>query len=265
MEWLELGLPEALHPHLKGQIWARSDIGRSACEVFLLSGEQGARYLKLTKNQGPAAVELRREAMAMTCLRDRLPVPQVICFAENEHWLCLLTAALPGRMVCDDTYLVQPELAVAVLAAALRQVHEAPREVLSFSYTLQDKLNIAGQRVAQNLVEREDWEPETAARFATPQTLLRYLESHRPHTADLVVTHGDFCLPNVLGVDEEPVGLCDLGGVGLDDPWQDIALCLRSLHYNLGTDAYDEKLLEALQCTMDVQRYQYYLLLDELF
>ena len=33
--------------------------------------------------------------------------------------------------------------------------------------------------------------------------------------------HGDFCLPNILAVDDKVVGFIDLGDSGIGDPWRD--------------------------------------------
>jgi kanamycin kinase len=60
--------------------------------------------------------------------------------------------------------------------------------------------------------------------------------------ADLVVCHGDYCLPNVFLSDTEPTGYLDLGAVAVGDRWLDLAIGLRSLEHNLGTGLQDDYL-----------------------
>jgi len=47
-----------------------------------------------------------------------------------------------------------------------------------------------------------------------------------------VLTHGDFCLPNILIKNGKLSGFIDLGKTGTGDRWMDIALCYRSLKHN---------------------------------
>jgi kanamycin kinase len=58
--------------------------------------------------------------------------------------------------------------------------------------------------------------------------------------ADLVVCHGDYCLPNVFLEDGEATGYLDLGDVAVADRWLDLAIGLRSLDYTLGPGYEDE-------------------------
>ncbi|TMC97134.1 MAG: hypothetical protein E6J05_12600 [Chloroflexi bacterium] len=49
-----------------------------------------------------------------------------------------------------------------------------------------------------------------------------------------VLTHGDYCLPNILVVDGRLTGLIDVGGAGLGDPQDDLAAGVWTLQYNYG-------------------------------
>lgn len=88
-----------------------------------------------------------------------------------------------------------------------------------------------------------------------------------------MISHGDFCLPNVFVNDAGLTGLIDLGKSGTADKCQDIALCYRSLSNNY-SGAYDgikypgfqdEMLFDALEISPDRELIRYYILLDELF
>lgn len=89
-----------------------------------------------------------------------------------------------------------------------------------------------------------------------------------------MLTHGDYCLPNILTDGKKITGYIDLGKTGPADRWQDLALCMRSLRsnfngrYNGGHahKGYDDRMLtDALGIPVDEEKQRYYLLLDELF
>ena len=84
-----------------------------------------------------------------------------------------------------------------------------------------------------------------------------------------MLSHGDFCLPNVFVESQQLSGLIDLGRTGVADRWQDIALCWRSLKHNYSGKVYEnfdpDCLFDALGIVPDREKLNYYILLDELF
>ena len=98
--------------------------------------------------------------------------------------------------------------------------------------------------------------------------LLVWLEQNRP-AEQPVLSHGDFCLPNVFLSDGRVTGFIDLGHCGIADRYQDIALCCRSLRHNLEETAHvpfdEDRFFRALGVERDAEKIRYYILLDELF
>lgn len=87
-----------------------------------------------------------------------------------------------------------------------------------------------------------------------------------PNLLTKVLSHGDFCLPNVLAQGDSICGFIDLGRAGVADKWQDIALCYRSLQHNFdGTygSSYEGfepgALFEVLGIEPDWEKIRYYL------
>lgn len=70
--------------------------------------------------------------------------------------------------------------------------------------------------------------------------------------------HGDFCLPNILAEDGEITGFIDTEAAGIGDPWLDIAWCIWSYEYNLGTKEYTNILLDELGVEYDKEKYELY-------
>lgn len=76
---------------------------------------------------------------------------------------------------------------------------------------------------------------------------------------DLVVCHGDACTPNwLLSPAREFIGTVDLGGVGVDDRWADIAPAIQSLAWN-GMAGTEEDFLAGYAITWDDEKLARYL------
>jgi len=141
--------------------------------------------------------------------------------------------------------------------------------------SLENKLALAEYFVNHNLVDVEDAEPSTFGPdgFENPKELLKWLKENQPKNFEPVLSHGDFCLPNVFFEGENLSGLIDLGDLGVADKYQDIALCHRSLKHNFngsfGGKIYEDfnadLLFEKLGLEPDWEKIRYYTLLDELF
>lgn len=84
-----------------------------------------------------------------------------------------------------------------------------------------------------DLVDLNNVEPETFGPngFANPQELLNWLKNNRSDE-DIVLTHGDYCLPHIFVKENEISGFIDNGKMGPADRWQDIAIVIRSLKHN---------------------------------
>lgn len=102
--------------------------------------------------------------------------------------------------------------------------------------------------------------------------LLQWLYDNQPKE-EPVLSHGDFCLPNIFGTGTQITGYIDLGMTGIADRWCDIAICHRSLFHNYAGrygnkvySGYDDMLLfKELGIEPDWEKIRYYILLDELF
>ena len=115
-------------------------------------------------------------------------------------------------------------------------------------------------------------QPETygAGGFASPEALLAWLKANRPPET-LVMSHGDFCLPNILADEKGIVGFIDLGQAGCADRWRDLDQGLWSMWANttglFGGRArtFDrDTLFSALNLPLDEEKLRYYSLLSEL-
>ena len=258
-------LPECILPHVAGRSYVLDEVGHSGSTIALFDD----RVLKIEPDGEDGAAALRM----MTWLEGRVPVPRVIASARENGLCYTLMTRITGEMACAPQLMRAPQTLAGILADALRMLWRVPVTDCPVRCTLDEKLRRARARVETGLVDTDNVEPETfgPGGFESPAALLSWLETHRP-PEDVVLSHGDFCLPNVFIENGRVSGLIDLGRAGTADRWQDIALCLRSLRDNargrFGTvcPGFDEELLlRRLGMAPDREKIRYYLLLDELF
>ncbi|MFC5264717.1 phosphotransferase [Kribbella qitaiheensis] len=206
---------------LPGSGWEPVTVGESAAEVF-------RRGDVFAKRCGAAGVpELRDERDRVEWLAGTgLPGAEVVGWVESLDGACLLTTAVRGVAAAE---LPWSRALSDSLAGVIRSLHEFPAEKCPFERRLQDVVSQAEDVVRRGAVNpnflTDEW------RQVRPEDLLAkiYAEvSARAEVpaADLVVCHGDACLPNVLFDPDtlECTGLIDLGRLGIADRHSDLAL-----------------------------------------
>ncbi|MCA9887301.1 MAG: aminoglycoside 3'-phosphotransferase [Anaerolineae bacterium] len=259
---MELSLPPSIADHIAGYTWEKDDMGLSLNDVYRLTQGAQTRYLKIASRYH--APELEGEAARIRWLGAYLPVPQVVDFASDEQGAYLLMTAVPGKMACDEIFRDRIPEVVAALADGLRQFHAAPIGDCPFNKRRRVQLEEARQRMQKGLVNVDEFEQQWQGRSVV--SLYEELRRMQPDDEDLVLTHGDFCLPNML-IDPATMavtGFIDLGRAGISDRYTDLALTARSLGYNWGRQ-YIPLLFDAYGIGPDPDKMAFYLLLDEFF
>jgi aminoglycoside phosphotransferase/GNAT superfamily N-acetyltransferase len=260
-------LPNELTARLSGYTSTKVHIGCSSAGVYCYEHEDEINYLKIVAIDD----EIRREHELLHWLKGKLPVPEVLYYSEqNGHAFLLLTAA-DGFMTCDcpeDAVHEPIAQIVKLLAEGLLMLQAVDIHDCPFVNTLDCKLKAALYNIEHDLVDMDDFEDGND--FETPMALYQWLTENRP-IEELTFTHGDYCLPNIFIDDNAVTGFIDMGRGGSADKWQDIALCVRSLRYNLRgleeqqRESYVDLLFAHLGIKPDEEKLRYYILLDELF
>jgi aminoglycoside 3'-phosphotransferase-2 len=148
------------------------------------------------------------------------------------------------------------------MGAALREMHDGlDAEACPFDERLDRKLSACDRRIREGGVDVDDFEAEQAGR--SPEGVLDELRATRPAGEDLVVTHGDWCWPNVVFDGDGRWGMVDVGALGVACRWYDVGIGCRSTIHNGGAGAAGH-FLAGYGVEADHERMGYYVLLDEL-
>ncbi len=250
-------LPAEVAALTAGARWQQIQIGLSGTEVYRLSFDSEALYLKIAA--GYQAVELKAETERIQWMQGRLPVPRVLyAGVDDAARRYLLLTEVPGFITIDPDLPLSPEQITRALAKGMHIFHQLDISDCPFDHSLARRLPLVGQKLKQGIVDEA---PEVL------QPIFRNLQNNPPSNEGRVFTHGDYCLPNIL-LDPQTAaitGFIDLARAGICDPHQDIALCIRSLIYNFGEE-WVPLLIETYgKDQIDPEKVIYYQQLDRFF
>jgi len=255
-------LPPAWRQRLAHHQWSQQTIGRSSAAVFRLTAPDGTILFVKTEPAGPLG-ELAGEAARLRWLATRgIACPRVLAFEDHANRQWLLISALPGHDLASSTYL-PAQTSVLLVAQALRALHGLDVRDCPFDHRLDHRIAAAQACMIAGAVDEQDFDDERSGRTAA--SLFAELLARRPQTEDLVVTHGDACLPNMIADDGRFTGFVDCGRLGVADRYQDLALAGWSIRYNLGAPWVEPFLRHYGLSEADADRLAYYRLLDEFF
>jgi aminoglycoside phosphotransferase len=250
--------------------WEQVTTGRSGAEVR--RSPDGGAYAKTGHGHHHDDLVDERERLEWLATTD-VPAAEVQDWADDGERATLVLRTVPG-VPMSELPGSATETVVPRLAELLQRLHTVPRDTCPFDRWLAVTVPIALMRVEAGLVDEDDLDEERSGRSA--YDLLADLVDQRPRAeelevSDLVVCHGDACLPNFL-VDPDSLeltGMIDVHRLGVADRHLDLALATRSmsnaaLNPTYGPDAA-EALLAAYGREADPWRLDFYRLLDEFF
>ncbi|CAF3937073.1 unnamed protein product, partial [Rotaria sp. Silwood1] len=223
-------LTRKINKLLKGLTFKPITIGMSGTEVYFIKDlpNFGNVYLKIASPK--SGIDLKHERDVLVWLKDKLNVPEVIYFEQNEEIDYLLISAIEGGDISiftaqntDNAELID---LVAIMAKEMRKIHETPIINCPFPQNLLIKFQEAKKRIENGLVDETDFLEENLGK--TANEIYQKLINQNIGDEDLVFTHGDFCLPNFIIKNKQINGIIDWERGGISDRYQDIALFLRS-------------------------------------
>nr|AAS90620.1 aminoglycoside 3'-phosphotransferase [uncultured soil bacterium] len=254
----ELHLPTTLQPYLQHMTPEPIFDGYSGAKVWRWTGQNPTLYLKVD-------TDLRREKDCLMWLKDEIAVPQVVAWHKTPTAHYLLMTEITG--IDATSFEHDPATCVRLMAQGLREFHAIPMANCPLDRRLDVVIDAARANVEQGLVNANDFDSQRLGRTAVD--LYAELLATRPASEDLVVVHGDYCLPNIFFAGGRVSGFIDVGRAGVGDRYIDLALAVRSILYNLGDDPQWIDLFFAeygiSTSEIDWAKVEYFKLLDEFF
>ena len=156
-----------------------------------------------------------------------------------------------------------PTEVIDLAVSALKMLHAYPVEGCPFDHRLARRLALARSRLSAGLIDPRNFADEYLGR--SPEELMEDLLVNRPAGADLVLAHGDACLPNFMTEGSAFAGFVDCARLGIADRYQDLALAGWSIGFNLGVDWIEPFYRSYGLTNPDRQKLQFYRALDEFF
>jgi|SRR5215213_11829829 len=260
-EFPQKSLPPPLARMISGYTRRQNRAGFSPSKVFRLDAEnKNSLYLKIA----PRALvhSLRQEKLKLEWLKNRLSVPEVLFFDEDENTDYLLLSAISGVDASDASLKTDIPRVVEQLTNGLKTIHALPIENCPFDERNDRKIELVRKLVENNLVDEDDF--DEINRGKTAESLFQELIENKPAAEDLVFTHGDYCFPNIILENKRLSGFVDWGNAGIADRYQDIALLTRSVTYNFGAE-YEESVFKIYGIEPDWEKIRFFRLLDEFF
>jgi streptomycin 3"-kinase len=249
--------------------WEAVAGGESGASVFVDGPKR--RYAKVVSSEKLAELADERDRSVWLTETD-IPCAGVLDWRESPAGACLVTGAVAGVPASE---LGAPDLLQAwpSVVRMLRDLHGIDPAGCPFDRGLEHMLSLAEATVAEGRVVVEFL--PVALQRTPPARILEQIEAELPmrlaqERADLVVCHGDLCLPNIL-VDPttgRAEGLIDLGRLGRADPYGDIALLFATARDSWSDEAMarraEEEFAEVYGAVLDPDRVDFYLRLDPL-
>lgn len=243
-------------------------LGMSGSDVYFLPDLNA--YLKIAPRN--TFTDLQNEKNALEWLAGKAAVPELLGYQETLVADYMLTSAVMGTplsdLLADETSSPGSELALAAEAATrLRLLHEIPIDQCPLDQRLDIKFARAHKNIRFKLLSQTD--DQFAAEHAgmKPIDVYRKLLESQPEDHDLVFTHGDACMPNLIMRDGRCAGFVDLDGAGVADRYTDIAVFFRSFEYNCKVRVdVRQTFIEAYGIDqLDIRKMKFFALLDDLF
>lgn len=227
-------IPSVFHPFVKD-----ADIFDSSCspaaKVYFIDKGPGFYLKKAPKGS------LQKEAAMTRFFHERGLAADVLAYESlEEDWM--LTSRVVGEDCTYEEYLAEPVRLCDTTAALLRQLHDTDPSGCPINRTAAyldtARKNYVCQAFDTSLFP-DNWG------YRTPEEAWRVVEENGKYLKADSLLHGDYCLPNIMLDNWKFSGFIDLDAAGIGDKHIDLFWGMWSMQFNLKTDRYRERFLDA--------------------
>lgn len=228
-------IPRQFHSFLDGADIYDSSCSPTAKVLFLDKGP--GFYLK----SAPKGT-LRREAEMTRFFHSKGLGAEVLGYESlDKDWM--LTVRVPGEDCLDPMYLADPIRLCDTMAELLRMLHDTDPTGCPVPDRTGECLATARRNYLVKTYGTEHF-PDNWG-YATAEEAWRIVEENGKYLKSDTLIHGDYCLPNILLDNWCFSGFIDLDAGGMGDLHEDLFWATWSLGFNLKTDRYRDRFLDA--------------------
>lgn len=247
-----------LGKHFKGYSVYRLPGGGSGAGLYGVTTDFNRRYILKQQKQS-----LESEYLNYKWLQNKVPVPEIIFYTHGDGQDFLCITGLQGKSLDLFIGSVEADVIVGSYAKALKLLHSQKPDNKVIVCDLDKRISDVERNVKNNLVSPSHFQSENQQH--QPYELFLQLKKSKPPKAELVFTHGDYCLDNLIYNDGKLSGFVDLGNGGIADKYQDLALAVRSILDNFTLDHVELFYKVYGIRNIDKSKLEFYTLLDEFF
>jgi len=210
-----------------------------AAQVWFLARDKGY-YLKAAPKG-----TLENEAALTRFFHSKGLAAEVLAYESLERdWL--LTSQVPGEDCIFPMYLDNPKRLCDTTAQLLRELHSCDFSGCPIPNRTADYLAAARRNRDRGQFDlhlfSENW---SAWRYSSPEEAWHVVKTYGSCLKADTLIHGDYCLPNIILNNWAFSGFIDLDTGGVGDRHVDLFWGTWSLKFNLKTDAYRDRFLDA--------------------
>ncbi len=229
------GIPQEVIRFLSDAEIYDSSCSTEAAVYFI--DKSGGYYLKSSRKGA-----LKNEAAMTGYFHSKGIGPEVLSYtSDDSDWL--LTAALPGEDCTGEAYLSNPKRLCDTIADELRKLHETDYSGCPIPDRTSSYLSLAEYNYQTGNYDKSHF-PDSFG-YHSADEAYHVLHEGKNALQSKVLLHGDCCLPNIILDNWKLSGFIDVGNGGVGDRHIDLFWGIWSLWYNLKTDRYESRFLDA--------------------
>ena len=235
LEKIPLELPQEIARLIEGGQIYDSSCSPEARVYFI--DRDGGYYLKTALGGS-----LEKESQMTAYFHSLGLGTEVLHYSKGERDL-LLTERMRGEDCTYGAYLDDPRRLCDTIAEQLRRLHEitpigcpVPDRTAEYIATVEENYRTGNYDKSQF--------PDSFGYRGTEDAIRVFDEGRHLLKSDTLL-HGDYCLPNIMLDDWTFSGFIDLGNGGVGDRHVDLFWGAWTLSFNLHTDAYRDRFLDA--------------------
>ncbi len=185
---------------------------------------------------------LERESVMTKYFHSKGLGAEVLSYISSDRdWL--LTSAVVGNDCVYEECLMNPERLCDTIASELRRLHETDYSGCPVRDRTAEYIDVVSENYRTGNYDRTHF-PDSFGYRSANEAYSVFTEGKTALQSNVLI-HGDYCLPNIILKDWKLSGFIDVGNGGVGDRHIDIFWGVWSLWFNLKTNKYCERFLDA--------------------